>query len=142
MMNRARRASWSGLLVIVLLACGCELTTANISGLTLSKDKEGTVETTTFAPGDTVYARATVSNVPSPVTLLGRLIAEKVEGNPENLAIPNSNVVIEMPDDGVATFNWKRDQGWPPGKYRVEIRMLVKSGAQKDQKEATFTVAR
>ena len=141
MLNRNRRASWGGLLVLVLLACGCELTTANISSVKLTKDKAGSVEASTFAPHDIIYTKATVSNVPSPVKLTFRVVAEKVEGHPDNTPVPVENTQ-ELPDDGWVLFTLEPPpNGWPVGKYRAEIRMLTESGTQKHQKDATFTVA-
>ena len=128
--------------LILTTACGCEFTSANISSLKLSRDKEGTVETNTFAPGDTIYAKATVSNVPSKVTLKFRLVAEKVEGEAENLPVPGTEYSREFPTDGWATYNVTAPtRGWPAGKYRLEVRMFVESGAQKDQRDAIFTVS-
>jgi hypothetical protein len=110
--------------------------------LKLSKDKEGNSEANTFAPDDAIYARATVSNVPSKVTLKFRLITEKVEGQPENAPVTKFDTSIDMPQDGVGTFSLTPPTaGWPAGKYRIEVNMLIESGEQKDQKSASFTVS-
>lgn len=129
--------------MILTAASACSFTTANISSMKLSKDKDGNSETNTFAPGDTIYARATVSNVPSKVTLKFRLITEKVEGQPENSPVPQFDTTIEIPDDGVGTYTLTpAPAGWPPGKYKIDVSMLIESGEQKDQESATFTVSR
>jgi hypothetical protein len=145
-MNRDRTASWGKRLALILVlttTCGCEFTTANISSLKLTKDKEGTVETDTFAPGDTIYTKATVSNVPNPVKLTFRLVAEKVEGYPEQMPVPGAEASYDLPKDGWALFHVTAPtNGWPTGKYRVEVRMFTESGTQKDQKDAAFTVSR
>lgn len=128
--------------LVFTLGSACSFTTANISSLKVSKDKEGTAETNTFAPGDPVYARATVSNVPSKVTLKFRLFTEKVEGQPENSPVSQFDVSIDMPRDGVGTYSLTPPpRGWPVGKYRIEAAMLIESGEQKDQEAITFTVA-
>ena len=128
--------------LILTTASGCTFTTANISSLKLSKDEAGTIETNTFAPGDTIYAKATVSNVPSKVTLQFLLIAEKVEGAAENVQVPGTDKSFELAGDGWVTYNVSSPtSGWPAGKYKLEVRMLVENGEQKDQKDATFTVA-
>lgn len=131
--------------VLLLSVGGCKVscTTANISGLKFSKDQEGKVEASTFAPQDTIYATATVSNVPSKVTLKFRLITEKVEGQPENEAVPNFDKSLELPSDGYGYFTLTPPPaGWPAGRYRVEVAMLIESGEQKDQEIGTFTVSR
>jgi hypothetical protein len=131
-----------GLAMILVTANACSFTTANIRSLKLSKDKEGNTEASTFAPDDSIYARAVVSNVPSKVTLKFRLITEKVEGQPENAPVPKFDTSIDMPSDGVGTYSLTPPPaGWPAGKYRIEVGMLVESGEQKDQESATFTVS-
>ena len=124
------------------LTSACSFTTAHISSLKLSKDKEGNTETTSFAPHDTIYAKATVSNVPSKVTVKLRFITEKVEGQPENAPVEQFDKSFDLPSDGVVTYYVSPPTaGWPPGKYRIEASMFIESGEQKDQKTATFTVS-
>jgi hypothetical protein len=128
--------------MLLVTASACSFTTAHISSLKLSKDKEGNTEASTFAPGDSIYALAPVSNVPSKVTLKFRLITEKVEGQPENAPVTKFDTSIDMPSDGVGTFSLTPPSaGWPAGKYRIDVSMLIESGEQKDQKSAAFTVS-
>ena len=130
-----------GLGIILITANSCSFTTAHVSSFKLSKDKEGNTEASTFAPDDSIYALATVSNVPSKVTLNFRLITEKVEGQPENAPVPKFDTSLDLPTDGVGTFSLTPPPaGWPAGHYRIEVSMLIQSGEQKDQKSATFTV--
>jgi|SRR5215213_7254817 len=142
---RVRRATLYLSVLLLAAAAGCKFsfTTANISSLKFSKDKEGKVETNTFAPGDTIYATATVSNVPSKVTLKFRLFTEKVEGQAENAPVPNFDTSLDLPADGYGYFTLTPPPaGWPAGRYRVEVAMLTESGEQKDQETGTFTVSR
>src|ERR1700749_3170425 len=53
-----------GVLVFAAVACNFSASTANISDLKISKDKAATQATDTFAPTDTIYAVATISNAP------------------------------------------------------------------------------
>src|SRR5687767_4813607 len=132
-----------GAALLLTLGSACSFTTANISSLKLSKDKEGATETNGFAPNDAIYARATVSNVPSKVTLKFRLFTEDVEGQQANAPVTQFDTSIEMPRSGVGTYSLTPPtRGWPPGKYRIEVAMLIESGEQKDQETVTFTVAR
>ena len=129
--------------LILTVATACSFTTANISGIKLSKDKEGTMVTDTFAPTDSIYALATVSNVPSKVTLKFRLVTEDVVGQPKNTPVPNFDTSIDFPGDGVGTFSLSPPTaGWPAGKYKIDVTMHVESGEQKDQESISFTVAR
>ncbi|MDQ3821321.1 MAG: hypothetical protein M3362_27075, partial [Acidobacteriota bacterium] len=132
----------SVILLALSLVSSCSFTTAHISSLKLSKDKEGNTEATSFAPRDTIYAKATVSNVPSKVTVKFRFITEKVEGQPENAAVEQFDKSYDLPSDGFATYYLSPpNAGWPPGKYRIEASMFTESGEQKDQKSAAFTVS-
>lgn len=141
-MGKVKRSTLLGLVLLLTYVGGCKVscTTANISSLKLSKDEKGTVQAKEFAPGDTVYVTATVSNNPSNVKLTFRVVAEKVEGVRENLAIPSSEKSMDLPGSGYATYHLSPPpQGWPAGRYRAEVVMLY-NGEQKDQKSDTFTV--
>ena len=137
---------WSvvvGVAVLLAITSACSFTTANISSLKLSKDKEGKTETTSYAPSETIYAKATVSNVPSKVTLKFRVFTDDVEGQPKNAPVPNFDKSFEIPNDGYVDYYLSPPPaGWPVGKYRIDVTMHVESGEQKDQETTSFTVSR
>lgn len=125
-----------GLLIALAVGCNFSASTANISGLKLSKDKAAATETSTFAPNDTVYAVATIGNSMSKVKVKGRLIVEDAPGEkgPED--------TVELPSSGTATFTFTPPAtGFPPGKYKIEVIMMNENGEQKDTKSASFTVS-
>jgi hypothetical protein len=124
-----------------LTACSVNFTTSHISSMKLSKDKEGTKEASTFGPQETIFANATVSNVSGKVTLNWKLIAVKVEGQPENTAVTNLDRSFELPSDGESSYNLSAPAaGWPAGNYKIELHMLVEGGEEKDLKVAPFTI--
>ena len=125
-----------GLLMVLALACKFSASTANISSLKIGKDKAVTTEASIFAPSDTVYAVATISNAPGKVKVKGRLVIEDAptEKGPEN--------TIDLPGSGTATFTFTPPaSGFPPGKYKIEVTLMDEAGEQKDQKSASFTVS-
>ena len=125
-----------GLLMVLGLSCKFSASTANISGLKIGKDKNAATETSTFAPNDTVYAVATISNSPGKVKVKGRLVPEDAPGEkgPED--------TVELPSSGTATFTFTPPaSGFPPGKYKIEVIMMNEEGEQKDTKSGTFTVS-
>ncbi|MDX6445713.1 MAG: hypothetical protein QOH71_2787 [Blastocatellia bacterium] len=125
-----------GLLVVLALACKFSASTANISGLKLSKDKAAATETSTFAPTDTVYAVATIANAPGKVKVKGSLIIEDApnEKGPES--------TIDLSGSGTATFTFTPPaSGFPPGKYKIEVTLMDENGDKKDSKSASFTVS-
>jgi hypothetical protein len=125
-----------GLLVVLGLSCKFSASTANISGLKIGKDKNAATETSTFAPNDTVYAVATISNSPGKVKVKGRLVPEDAPGEkgPED--------TVDLPSSGTATFTFTPPaSGFPLGKYKIEVIMMNEEGEQKDTKSGTFTVS-
>lgn len=142
MQTNIRNAAFAlGLLLAVGLACNFSASTANISGLKLGKDKDATAETSSFASGDTVYAVATISNVPDKVKVKGRLVVDDVAGQ-QSGPVPGLENTLELAGDGTATFTFTPpESGWPKGKYKVEVLMMNEAGEQKDQKSANFSVS-
>ena len=123
-----------GLLMVLALACKFSASTANISSLKIGKDKGVSTEAGTFAPGDTVYAVATIGNAISKVKVKGRLVVEDAPGEkgPED--------TVELPGSGTATFTFTPPaSGFPAGKYKIEVIMMNEDGEQKDQKSASFS---
>ena len=130
-----------GVLVFAALACSFSASTANISDLKLGKDQAATQQTSSFAPTDTVYAVATIANAPGAVKVKGRLAIEDVEGE-QTGPIPGLEKTLDLPGSGTATYTFTPPtNGFPKGKYKVEVFMLNEAGEQKDQKSATFTVS-
>lgn len=129
------------LMLIAGSACSASFSTANMSSLKLGKDKEASQETSSFGPEDKIYAVAVISNSMSDVKVKGHLSVEDIPGQ-KNGPIPNTEIVVDLPTSGNATFTWTPPPaGWPKGKYKVEAVMLNENGEQKDQKSATLTVS-
>lgn len=142
-MGKIRRSTLLGLTLLLSAVAGCKVscTTANISSLQFSKDAQGNVQTKEFAPTDTVYAKATVSNSGSNVTLKFSLFAEKAEGLPDNDHLTEADTSVDLPSSGYGLYHVSPPpSGWPAGRYRIEVIMLF-NGDQKDKKSDTFTVA-
>lgn len=129
----------TGLLLVVVLACNAS--TANLSSLKIGKDKAVSSESSSFGPNDTVYAVGTVSNAPGKVKVKGLLAFEDVEGQKQG-PIPGLEKTLDLEGSGTATYTFTPPpDGWPKGKYKVEVILMDDSGAQKDQKSATFSVS-
>lgn len=129
-----------GVLVFVAVACNFSASTANISELKLGKDQTASQPTNVFAAPDTVYAVATISNAPGAVKVKGRLAIEDVEGE-QTGPIPGLEKTLDLPGSGTATYTFTPPpDGFPKGKYKVEVFMLNEAGEQKDEKSASFTV--
>jgi len=129
----------TGLLLAVVLACN--VSTANLSSLKISKDKTASTETSSFGPNDTVYAVGTVANAPGKVKVKGLLAFEDVEGQKPG-PIPGLEKTLELEGSGTATYTFTPPpDGWPKGKYKIEVILLDDAGAEKDKKSGTFSVS-
>ena len=89
------------LAALVALAA-CSVSTAHLTDLTLSKSKDMSNPTTTFAASDTVYAPSGAANTAGKVTLAWHFIAEDVKGIPPNSLQKNNDVSNDLPSDGTA----------------------------------------
>jgi hypothetical protein len=137
--SRINFAIATGLLLAVVLACN--VSTANLSSLKISKEKSASSETSSFGANDTVYAVGTVSNAPGKVKVKGLLAFEDVEGQKQG-PIPGLEKTLELEGSGTATYTFTPPpDGWPKGKYKIEVTLMDEKGEQKDQKSATFTVS-
>lgn len=142
-MNINRRCMTIGLATFLLIApaCSFSVSTANLSGLKIGKDKAVSQPATTFAPGETIYAVADVSNAPGAVKVKGQLVVENVEGQKPG-PIPGLEASVDLPGSGQATFTFSPPEaGWPKGTYRLDVDMLEGDGPPKGHTSATFTVS-
>ena len=129
----------TGLLLAVVLACN--VSTVNLSSLKISKDKTASSETSSFGPNDTVYAVGTVANAPGKVKVKGLLAFEDVEGQKPG-PIPGLEKTLELEGSGTATYTFTPPpDGWPKGKYKIDVILMDDSGAEKDKKSGTFSVS-
>lgn len=136
------RLRWLLITLVVSVVSACEFsgtaTSVEISNVRLTKDKEGKIETTTFAPSDKeVYAKAHVSRVPSDgITLRFRLVADDVQGTQGKILLEK---FLELSADDDVTFTVTASEtGLVPGKYKIEIARLL---AAEGKTNAAFTVS-
>jgi len=135
--------AWFVLATLTLVAgCSFSFTTAHITSFVISSDKEGVHAATSFAPGDPIFAKVAIGNAPGKVTLKWGLTAEKVVGLAEHSPLPEVDTTYELPHDGTSTYSLTPPPtGWPAGTYSVHVSMLDDSGAEKDKRSGTITVA-
>lgn len=128
-------------LLVATLACNFSATTANLSSLKVSKEKSASTETSTFAPNDTVYIVAQVSNTSDKHKVTSRILFDDVQGESSGTPVQGAEVTIDVPGAAAATFTLTPPvSGWPGGKYKVEVTMKDENGKQIDQKTTGFTV--
>jgi len=140
-MKSKHLASASAFVIFLALLFACNFSTAHLSSLKVGKDRTVSQETNSFAANDPVYAITAVSNAPGKVQVKGRLVVEDVPGEKPG-PVPNLEKILDLDGSGTATFSFTPPpNGWPAGKYKIEVIMLNDKGEQKDQKSASFSVS-
>ena len=124
----------------IVIALACSASTANMSSLKVSKDEGGKQETTTFKPGETIHAAATISNAPGKTTTKFRLKADQVAGMSAGDVIPGSEISVDLPGSGTATYQLTIPTSVKGGKFTLEADMINEAGEKKDGKTSPITV--
>ncbi len=126
------------LLTFVVLACN--FSTANLSSLKVGKDKEIKTESAEFKTGETLYAKADVANNPDKVKVKLYMVAEDAKGINKGETLKGSEVTLDIPGDGYASYTLPISLGIPGGKYKLHADMMNDAGEKKDSKTADVTI--
>ncbi len=102
-----------GLALAFIVMQACSLSTANMSSFKTSSDKDGKTETTSFKGGDTINAQAVIANSISKVTVKFALVVEDVKGMTKGETVKGSDVKVELPSSGTATYSLPIPMGAP-----------------------------
>lgn len=108
-----------GVLVSATLACGFNVSTANISSAKMTADSSGAGETTVFTPDQDFYCIVELANAPDDTTLKAIWTAVNIEGEEPNLLIDEAELTAGS--QNVFTFSLTNNQLWPAGQYKVDI---------------------
>ncbi len=118
----------------MFLMLACSASTANMSSLKTSTDKEGKSEAGKFKIGETMYGAATISNNPGKVKVKLYLV------DPKGETIKGTDVSVDLDGDGVARYNLTLPEGMSAGKYKLNADMLIENGEKKDGKSVEVTI--
>jgi hypothetical protein len=128
------------LIALIFVAAACNMSTANLSGLTTSTDKDGKTASSSFKTGDTINGRAPVANNPGKVKVKFTLTADDVKGMTKGEAVKNSEVSVDIDKDGTAIYAMPVTSAMTGGKYKLTADMMNEAGEKKDSKSADITV--
>ncbi len=105
--------------IVTILACGFNVSTANITEAQMAADSNGNTPTTVFAPDDTFYAVVQVANAPDDTTVKAVWVAVEVENVDPDFVIGEK----ELQGGGTLTFSLSNAEGkiWPAGDYKADI---------------------
>lgn len=121
--------------VAMFLMLACNASTANMSSLKTSTDKEGKSETNKFKIGDTMYGNAAISNNPGKVKVKLYLVDSKGE------TLKGTDVSVDLEGDAVAKYNLTLPEGMAPGTYKLNADMMNEAGEKKDSKSVDVTIS-
>ena len=116
------------------LIMGCSMSTANMSSLTTSTDKEGKSSATSFKIGDTMYGAATIANNPGKVKVKLYLVDSK------NETLKGTEVSLDLDGDAVARYNLTLPDGFAAGTYKLNADMYNDANEKKDSKSVNVTI--
>ncbi|MGI8787856.1 MAG: hypothetical protein ACR2HG_08870 [Pyrinomonadaceae bacterium] len=122
--------------LVIFIMQGCSFSTANLSSLETYKDKDGKDKTSSFKGGDTIYAKAIVSNNPGNVKVKFSL------ADPQGKALSGSEVSVDLSGDmNVASYSLPVTTALPAGSYKLSADMINDEGEKKDSKSETISIA-
>lgn len=100
--------------------------TAMVNGVDLGNavgaDMRVTAPMTTFAPKDTIYA-AVSTGTSDPAASVASKLGAKWTHVDSNQTVHEESKDVALAGDGVTDFQISKPDGWPTGKYKVEIML-------------------
>jgi len=109
----------AGLAVLLsALACGFNVSTANIADAWMSTDEAGSDRVTVFAQDAIFYAQVDLQNAPDDTTLKAVWTAVDAQDTDPNFYITETEFTT---GDGLVNFTLSNDYLWPIGTYKVDI---------------------
>ena len=90
-------------------------------GHSVGADNRVAAPATTFAPRDTIYASVTTRTSDAAATVPGRLSARWTFQDGQTVHEDSRD--LNLTGDGVTAFQISKPDGFPPGRYKVEISL-------------------
>jgi hypothetical protein len=105
-------------LTLFILACGFNVSTANIADAWMATDESGSTRVTSYGPSDMFYAMVDLRNAPDSTSLKAVWTAVDAEGVPANEVINETSATV---GSGLLHFRLSNTNLWPTGQYKVDI---------------------
>ena len=100
--------------------------TASVSSVDLGNavgaDMRVTAPMTTFAPKDTIYAAVSTGTSDPAASVAGKLGARWTHVD-SNQVVHEESKDLTLAGDGVTDFQISKPDGWPTGKYKLEVML-------------------
>lgn len=91
-------------------------------GNAVGADMRVTAPMSTFAPSDTIYAAVSTGTSDPAASVTGKLGAKWTHVD-SNQTVHEESKDLTFAGDGVTDFQISKPDGWPTGKYKVEIML-------------------
>jgi hypothetical protein len=105
-------------LMLLALACGFNVSTANIQDAKMAKDEAASQPATTFGQNDVIYLVANLANASDDTKIKAVWTAVEAEGVDPNYVIGEKELTS---GSGPVNFSLSPNQPWPAGKYKVDL---------------------
>jgi hypothetical protein len=105
-------------LLLAVLACSFNASTANIQSAKMARDYDGTDPTMVFDQDDTFYCIVDLANAPDGTVVKASWVAAEVEGVDPDTFIDEAELST---GSGSVHFDLSKNGLWPVGKYKVDI---------------------
>lgn len=100
--------------------------TASVTAVSLGNavgaDGKVAAPATTFAPADTIYAAVDTQTSDAAASVPGKLSAKWTHVD-SNQVITEESKDFAFTGPGTTTFQISKPDGWPPGKYKLEVSL-------------------
>jgi len=109
-------------LVLVSLACSALSQELSLTNLRMAFDQDGANPTSTFSSSDVFYAVADLENATAGTAIVAKWIAVDVADTEAGLNFQEQTLdITDESFSGTIYFQLSNDEGWPSGKYKVEL---------------------
>lgn len=96
---------------------------ANVElGNAVGADLRVTAPMTTFGPRDTIYAAVSTATTDPAASVPGKLAAKWTHLD-SNQVVHEESRDLTLAGDGVTSFQISKPDGWPTGRYKVEVML-------------------
>lgn len=96
--------------------------TTSVTSVTLGKDAAVSSPTTTFAPGDSIHAAVATQTSDANASVPGTLSAKWTHVD-SNQTVHEESKDFAFTGPGTTTFQISKPDGWPTGKYKLEVSL-------------------
>ena len=117
--NRIKILTALIVVMLTVLACGFNFSTAKITSAKMTANPDTEQETNIFSQDQTFYCIVVLENAPEETTIKAVWTAVNVEGEQPNLMIDEAEITAG--NENVFTFNLQNNGLWPKGKYKVDL---------------------